>query len=213
MTDDRTPTARDRLPVALLLDTSTSMADVLDDVLRGAAAALDVAWGSTLLPVRPQVGIVTTGGTARVTVPLGDPFDPADLDGLTADGPADLDGAIQLLADEVERCTTENLAAGRRTLRPWVLLVSDGRWGSRDVATALDRLHAPPTSPVVHPVGVGAVDETTLARVATDGGIAVDTPGDLDAVLGDLVRELLVLADPSAGHVTAPAGSRPLEGW
>lgn len=116
---------------------------------------------------------------------------------------------MDLLAEEVERLTTDNLRTGQQTLRPWVLLVTDGRWGSRATARAIERLHGPPTQPVVHPVGVGDLDETTLARVATDAGVAVDTTADIDRVLAALVRMVLLHPD----NVHAPPGSRSLEGW
>lgn len=202
-------TDRPRQPVTIVLDTSASMGEFRDELVAATQAALEWAWNSSLLPVRPQIGVIATGGTARVVVHHGEPLDPVDLADLGGEGPADIDGTVQLLADEVERCTTENLRAGHRTLRPWVLLVSDGRWSGPQTATAIDQLHAPPTEPVVHPVGMGEVDETALARVATDGGVAVDTPADLDSVLAELVRSILLHPD----RVPAPAGSRPLEGW
>lgn len=201
--------SEERRPVSIVLDTSDSLRDLRDDLVRASRAALEWAWNSSLLPVRPQVGVVATGGTARLVVRHGTALEPADLDDLGGTGPADVDGVVTLLAEEVERLTEENLRTGHRTLRPWVLLVTDGRWGRRDVASALGRLHAPPTPPVVHPVGVGGVDEPTLARVATDGGVVVDTPDDLDAVLPALVRGVLLHPD----RLGAPPGSRPLEGW
>lgn len=203
-------TERPRRPLTIVLDTSTSMGEVREELVTATRRALEWAWNSTLLPVRPQIGVIATGGTARVLVEHGEPLDPVDLEDLGAEGPADIEGTVALLADEVERCTTDNLRGGHRTLRPWVLLVSDGRWGRRDTATAVDRLHAPPTRPVVYPVGVGEVDETALARVARDAsGIAVDTPADLDGVLAELVRAVLLHPE----DVAAPHGSRSLEGW
>lgn len=200
---------RPRQPITIVLDTSASMGELRDELVAATQAALEWAWNSSLLPVRPQIGVIATGGTARIVVAHGEPLDPVDLDDLGGEGPADIGATVQLLADEVERCTTENLRAGHRTLRPWVLLVSDGRWSGPDTTTAIDALHAPPTEPVVHPVGVGELDETALARVATDDGVAVDTPADLDSVLAELVRSILLHPD----RVPAPAGSRPLEGW
>lgn len=200
---------RPRRPVTIVLDTSDSMADLHDDMVTATRTALEWAWSSSLLPVRPQIGVLATGGTATVVVEHGDALEPVDVRDLGGTGPADIDGTVALLADEVERLTTTNLATGHQTLRPWVLLVTDGRWGRRDTARALDQLHAPPTSPVVHPVGIGDVDETTLARIATDGGVAVDTAADLDTVLPALVRAVLLHPD----HVTPPPGSRALEGW
>lgn len=202
-------TEHPRQPLSLVLDTSSSMADLREELVGATRTALEWAWNSSLLTVRPQIGVIATGGTAQLLVEHGEAFDPVDLDDLGEDGPADIDGAITLLADEVERCTVDNLRTGSRTLRPWVLLVTDGRWGRRDTVAALDRLHAPPTRPIVYPVGVGAVDETTLARVATHGGVAVNTPEDLDAVLAELVRSILL--DPE--QVSAPPGARSLEGW
>ncbi len=204
MTEDRA-----RQPLTIVLDTSDSLAPVRPELVAATRHALEWAWSSTLLPVRPQIGVLATGGTATVVVAHGEPLEPVDLDDLGGTGPADVDGTVDLLASEVERITTENLRTGHRTLRPWVLLVTDGRWGSRDTARALERLHGPPTQPVVHPVGVGDVDETTLARVATDAGVAVDTIADLDRVLPALVR--MVLLHPA--NVSAPPGSRALEGW
>jgi uncharacterized protein YegL len=200
---------RPRQPLTIVLDTSSSMHEFRDHLVTATRSALEWAWNSSLLPVRPQIGVIATGGTARVVVAHGEPLDPVDLDDLGGSGPADIGGTVQLLAGEVERCTTENLRAGHRTLRPWVLLVSDGRWSGPDTTTAIDALHAPPTEPVVHPVGVGELDETALARVATGDGVAVDTPADLDSVLAELVRSILLHPD----RVPAPAGSRPLEGW
>lgn len=202
-------TDRPRQPLTIALDTSASMQTLRDELVRSTRSALEWAWNRSMLPVRPQIGVIATGGSARLVVRHGDALDPVDLDDLGGQGPADIDGMVDLLADEVERCTTENLRAGHRTLRPWVLLVSDGRWSGEDTATAIDRLHAPPTQPVVHPVGVGDVDETALARVATDAGVAVDTPDDLEGVLADLVSSILLHPD----RVPAPPGSRPLEGW
>lgn len=199
----------DRQPLSIVLDTSGSMAPLREELVASTRNALEWAWNSTLLPVRPQIGVIATGGTARVVVEHGEPLDPVDLDDVGQEGPADIEGTVRLLADEVERCTTENLRTGNRTLRPWVLLVSDGRWARRGHEVAVDQLHAPPTRPVVHPVGIGDMDETALARVATDGGVAVDTPADLDRVLAELVRSVLLHPD----RVPAPAGSRPLEGW
>lgn len=203
-------TDRPRRPVTIVLDTSSSMGDLRDDLVAATRQALEWAWNSTLLPVRPQIGVIATGGTARVLVAHGEPLDPGDLGDLGDEGPADIEGTVALLADEVERCTAENLRGGHRTLRPWVLLVSDGRWGRRDTAVAIDRMHAPPTRPVVHPVGVGEVDETALARIARDArGVAVDTPADLDVVLAELVRGVLLHPE----DVAPPHGSRSLEGW
>lgn len=202
-------TQRPRRPVAIVLDTSDSMRELHEDLRAATRDALDLAWSSTLLPVVPQVGVVATGGSARLVVAHGDPLEPVDLDDLGGAGAADVEGTVRLLADEVERLTTQNLQAGRRTLRPWVLLVTDGRWGRRDPATALTTLHGPPTSPVVHPVGVGDVDEPTLARVATGGGVVVDSVADLAQVLPALLRGILVHPD----RVGAPVGSRLLEGW
>lgn len=198
-----------RQPLTIVLDTSRSMAGVRDQLVTATRTALEWAWNSSLLPVRPQVGVIATGGAATLVVEHGEALDPVDLDDLGGEGPADIDGTVELLASEIERLTAANLRNGHRTLRPWVLLVTDGRWGRRDTAMAIDRLHAPPTEPVVHPVGVGDVDETALARVATSDGVAVDTPEDLDAVLPELVRSVLVHPD----RVPAPSGSRALEGW
>lgn len=200
---------RPRRPVTIVLDTSSSLATHHEALRRAATAALERAWDSSLLPVRPQVGVVATGGSARVVLRHGDVLEPSDLDDLGGAGPADLDGAVRLVADEVERLTSENLRTGATTLAPWLLLVTDGRWGRRDVATTLARLHAPPTPPVVWPVGVGDVDEPTLARVATHGGVVVDTVDDLDAVVPALLRGVLLHPD----RVGAPPGSRALEGW
>lgn len=202
-------TDRPRQPLTIVLDTSASMQALRGELVDATRTALEWTWNRSMLPARPQVGVIATGGSARLVVRHGEALDPVDLDDLGGEGPADIDGTVDLLADEVERCTTENLRAGHRTLRPWVLLVSDGRWGRRDTATVIDRLHAPPTEPVVHPVGVGDVDETTLARVATGTGIAVDTPDDLESVLAELVSSVLLHPE----RVPAPPGSRPLEGW
>lgn len=202
-------TERPRRPLSIVLDTSSSMGSLRDELVSATRSALEWAWNSTLLPVRPQIGVLATGGTAHVLVAHGEPLDPVDLDDLGDEGPADIEGTVTLLAAEVERCTAENLQGGHQTLRPWVLLVTDGRWGARDTEDALERLHAPPTQPVVHPVGVGDVDETTLARVANGGGVAVDTPADLDGVLPELVRSILLHPE----RIPAPAGSRSLEGW
>lgn len=204
MTEDRP-----RQPLTIVLDTSDSMAALRDDLVTATRTALEWAWNSSLLPVRPQIGVIATGGTATLVVEHGEPLEPVDLDDLGGSGPADVDGTVDLLAAEVERITADNLRTGQRTLRPWVLLVTDGRWGRRDPARALNRLHGPPTQPVVHPVGVGDVDEPTLARVATSAGVAVDTTADLDGVLPALVRMVLLHPD----NVSAPPGSRPLEGW
>lgn len=200
---------RSRQPLTIVLDTSASMHGVHDELVRATRHALEWAWNSSLLPVRPQIGVIATGGAASLVVEHGEPLAPVDLDDLGSSGPADIDGTVDLLAAEVERLTAANLRSGHRTLRPWVLLVSDGRWGRRDTARALERLQAPPTRPVVHPVGIGTVDETTLARVATGAGVTVDTAADLDAVLPALVRMVLLHPD----NVHAPRGSHPLEGW
>lgn len=200
---------RPRQPLTIVLDTSRSMADNREALVGATRTALEWAWNSSLLPVRPQVGVVATGGTATLVVQHGEALDPVDLDDLGGEGPADIDGTVDLLASEIERVTSANLRNGHRTLRPWVLLVTDGRWSGDDTATAIERLQAPPTQPVVHPVGIGDVDETALARIATSEGVAVDTVADLDAVLPELVRSILVHPD----RVPAPAGSRPLEGW
>lgn len=202
-------TDRPRRPLTIVLDTSDSMAALHDDLVGATQSAIEWAWNSSLLPVRPQIGVIVTGGTAELVVEHGEALEPVDLDDLGGTGPADVDGVVTLLAAEVERLTTSNLAAGIRTLQPWVLLVTDGRWGTERAAGALGRLHGPPTSPVVHPVGVGDLDETALARIATTTGVAVDTPADLDAVLPALVRAVLLHPD----NVSAPPGSRPLEGW
>ncbi len=200
---------RARQPLTIVLDTSDSLGDLRDDLVAATRQALEWAWNSSLLPVRPQIGVLATGGAATVVVEHGEPLEPVDLEDLGGTGPADIDGTVDLLADEVERITAENLRTGHRTLRPWVLLVTDGRWGSRVTGRAIERLHGPPTQPVVHPVGVGDVDETTLARVATDAGVAVDTTADIDRVLSALVRMVLLHPD----NVHAPPGSRALEGW
>lgn len=202
-------TDRPRQPLTIVLDTSASMADLRDTLVGATRTALEWAWSSSLLPVRAQVGVIATGGTATLVVEHGEPLDPVDLGDLGGDGPADIRGMVDLLAHEVERITAANLRTGHQTLPPWVLLVTDGRWGRRDTSMAIAQLHAPPTPPAVHPVGVGKVDETALARVATAGGVAVDTPADLDAVLAELVRSILVHPE----RVPAPPGSRPLEGW
>lgn len=204
MTEDRA-----RQPVTIVLDTSDSLAEVRPDLVAATQRALEWAWNSTLLPVRPQIGVVATGGTATLVIGHGEPLEPVELDDLGGTGPADIDGTVDLLATEIERLTTENLRTGHRTLQPWVLLVTDGRWGARGTTRAVARLHEPPTQPVVHPVGVGDVDETTLARIATGDGVAVDTTADLDRVLPALVR--MVLLHPE--NVSAPPGSRSLEGW
>lgn len=204
MTEDRP-----RQPLTIVLDTSHSMADLRDAVVDATRTALEWAWNSSLLPVRPQIGVIATGGTATLVVEHGEPLDPVDLDDLGGEGPADIEGTVDLLASEVERITAENLRHGTRTLRPWVLLVTDGRWSGEETALAIQRLQGPPTPPVVHPVGIGELDETALARVATDGGVAVDTVADLDAVLPELVRSVLVHPD----WVPPPNGSRALEGW
>lgn len=200
---------RPRQPLTIVLDTSTSMETHREAVTDATRTALDWAWTSTLLPVRPQVGVIATGGTATLVVPHGDPLEPGDLSDLGGSGPADIAGTVDVLAHEVERVTAENLRAGHRTLRPWVLLVTDGRWVGDDSAHAVRQLHDPPTEPVVHPVGVGRVDETALALAATGAGVVVDTIDDLDAVLSELVRSVLVHPD----RVPPPRGSRPLEGW
>ena len=201
---------RARQPLTIVLDTSDSLADVRDDLVAATRTALEWAWNSSLLPVRPQIGVIATGGTATLVVEHGEPLEPVDLDDLGGRGPADIDGTVDLLAAEVERITAENLRTGHRTLRPWVLLVTDGRWSGADTARAIARLQEPPTRPVVHPVGVGDMDETALARVATDTtGVAVDTTADIDHVLAALVRTVLL----HPGNVTAPRGSRHLEGW
>ena len=200
---------RARQPLTIVLDTSDSLAELRDDLVTATRAALEWAWNSSLLPVRPQIGVLATGGTATLVVEHGEPLEPVDLDDLGGSGSADIDGTIDLLADEVERITAENLRTGHRTLRPWVLLVTDGRWSGPDTARAIERLHGPPTQPVVHPVGVGDADETALARIATSAGIAVDTTADLDQVLPALVRMVLLHPD----NVAPPRGSRALEGW
>ena len=150
---------RSRQPLTIVLDTSSSMQDVHDELVGATRHALEWAWNSSLLPVRPQIGVIATGGAASLVVEHGEPLAPVDLDDLGSRGPADIDGTVDLLATEVERVTAANLRSGHRTLRPWVLLVSDGRWGRRDTARALERLQAPPTRPIVHPVGVGRVDD------------------------------------------------------
>lgn len=204
MTEDRP-----RQPLTIVLDTSRSMADLRDALVGATRSALEWAWNSSLLPVRPQIGVIATGGTATLVVEHGEPLDPVDLDDLGGEGPADIDGTVELLGSEVERITAANLRHGVRTLQPWVLLVTDGRWSGEETALAIQRLQGPPTPPIVHPVGVGDVDETALARVATTGGVAVDTVEDLDAVLPELVRSILVHPE----RVPPPNGSRSLEGW
>lgn len=205
------------LPVTLVIDTSASMEPVLAQLHAAVTAALDEAWGTLHAMDTTRLGVITAGGTASVAVPLGPPVDPGSLPAFTGDGLADIAGAIDLLGSEMERVTTANLAHGRRTLRPWVLLVTDGRWERGDAASAIERLHAPPTRPVVCPVGIGDVDETTLARLATEVGFVVDTPDDLPSGLRELLGAVLAQAgSPTPDQLVTPdtpTGSRPLEGW
>ncbi len=213
MTDHTTaPT----LPIALVIDTSASMGPVLPQLHAGVVAALDEAWGTLHALHTTRVGVITAGGEAQIAVELGPPVDPGSLPELRADGLADVAGAIDLVGSEMERVMSANLDRGRRTLRPWVLLVTDGRWERGDAATAIERLHAPPTRPVVCPVGVGDVDETTLARLATEVGFAVDTPDDLPTALRELLRAVLLQAVSDTPEVVVtpqpPTGTRQLEG-
>ncbi len=205
------------LPVWLVVDTSASMAPYTEALHGGVTAALDEAWGTLHALHTTRLGVLTAGEEAAVVLPLGAPVEPGTLGGFTAHGRADMAGLIGLLGVETERLTMANLERGRRTLRPWVLLLTDGRWDRADAAVAIDRLHAPPTQPTVCPLGVGAVDETTLVRVGTDLGFVIDTPDDLPGAMAELMRAILAQADSlqpdGVPSVPSLPGARPLEGW
>ena len=213
MTAPTTP--RTRVPVLLTVDVSSSMAPLLDTIEEAVTAALDAAWSAAVEPVDALVGVITVGSEASLARSLGPVAEPGEVAVIAGEGTADIDGAIDLMASEHERVTVDDLAGATRLARPWVLFVTDGRWARGDVDAAIARLHGPPTPPIVHPVGVGDVDETALARLATHGGVVVGTPADLSGTLRQLVTDLVrrTAAGASDWELDAPPGTRHLEGW
>jgi uncharacterized protein YegL len=205
------------LPVWVVVDTSASMTRHADALHAGVTAALDVAWGTLHAMQTTRIGVLTAGESAAVALPLAPPVEPGNLGRFRTGGRSDMSGLIELLGAETERVVRANLAVGRRTLEPWVLLLSDGRWDRSDAVVAVERLHAPPTRPTVCPLGVGDMDEITLARVGRGGGFAVNTPDDLPTAMGELMRAILAQAGSETPaqlpQITSLTGARPLEGW
>lgn len=208
MSERRHDGDRERLLV-LLVDTSASMTPVVE-ALRGAVrTAVDSLSSEPLTPHALAVAVVAAGSPARVVHRNALRSQPSDGVDLEIDGDLDLPGALGLLTELVEEHSTTSLTAGHGPARPWVVVLTDGRWGDRAVRHARDALQTPPTRPDVLTVGVADVDETALGVLATTGALVVDSVEDLEPVLLDVVRQVAMGAEPSA--VTVPPGSRALQ--
>ncbi len=118
-----------RCPIAILLDTSGSMAgEPITEVQRGLRQMLRDIAADDLASLRVEPSIYTFGGTVCNISPFGTPIDvaAADLPPLVAGGETPLGGAVrQAVADIEARCRLyqANAVPG---YKPWVCILTDG---------------------------------------------------------------------------------------
>ncbi|MEI8244533.1 MAG: VWA domain-containing protein [Lentisphaerota bacterium] len=117
-----------RCPVALLLDTSYSMAGAAIEELKAALAQFlretseDEAAGMSV-----ELSVITFGGTVDVAMPFAAI---ADVDhetpDLVADGATPMGGAIQMGLDALSRRRQLYQSKGVAAYKPWLVLMTDG---------------------------------------------------------------------------------------
>jgi uncharacterized protein YegL len=156
-----------RVPVALVLDTSTSMqgAPIAElergvEVFREAVAADEVARAAV------ELAVVTFGPTrlARDFAPIDDHALPA----LAANGDTPMGNAVLLALDALERRKAEYRGAGVDYYQPWLVLMTDGQpTDSIDAAAARTTALVQARKVTVFPIGIGAgADLAVLARLS-----------------------------------------------
>ena len=159
-----------RCPVALVLDTSKSMAGApIDELNKGVAAfRADVA-DDDLAALRIEVALITFGGTIAVpqAFATADRFDPPPL---TAAGKTPLGGALEVALDLIDRRKAAYRRYGVPYYRPWLFLISDGAPTDGDrchlMAKRIWRAEAERKLRFLA-VGVEGADFALLGRLAT----------------------------------------------
>lgn len=157
-----------RCPVALVLDTSKSMAGApIAELNAGVAAFRQDVLRDDLAALRVEVAMITFGG--RIAVPPGfvtlDRFAPPVL---AAEGDTPLGGALEVALDLVEQRKAAYRRHGIPYYRPWVFLVTDGaptdgqRWRA-----AAERIHREEAERRISffAVGVETADFALLGRL------------------------------------------------
>lgn len=178
-----TPLAGEDLAVALVVDTSGSMAGAPLEAAKAAASTFLSA-----LPAQARVAVVGFGAVPRVASPL------------TGDHAA-LSAALAGLVAEGETALYDAVAVGLQQLPPGtaarrhVVVLSDG--GDTASATGIDAVAAHVTASGVgaHVVELATADSNhaaleQLARAGGGGVVAASDPGGLTAVYESLARGL-----------------------
>ena len=115
-----------RCPVALVLDTSKSMAGApIAELNDGIAAFRAEIASDDVAALRIEVALITFGGAIAVPQAFAtiDRFDPAPL---TAAGKTPLGGALEVALDLIDRRKDAYRRHGVPYYRPWLFLISDG---------------------------------------------------------------------------------------
>lgn len=156
-----------RCACALLLDTSESMEEAMDELHDAVSAFHDALLADPLASKRVELAVVQFGGFVHVH----DDFVTADkfiLPDLEADGDTPMGEAIERGLDLVRRRKNLYREHGVPHFRPWVLMLTDG--APTDDWTRAARLVADleaSRSVVFYAVGVRGADFETLTNIST----------------------------------------------
>lgn len=204
-----------RTPCALVLDRSSSMAGrPIDELNRGLRRFAEDAKEDAYARKRCEVTVVSFGGQAQVDSPFCEvrDFDPPEL---LAAGGTPMADALALAVAGLEQRKKQYRAAGIEYMRPWLILMTDGKpTDTRDYfeetvahLNALERKQ----SLMVFPIAVG--DDADLAALAKTSiarqPVKLRDVGSFVEFFAWLAASLSVTSQSVSGQVPLP----PLDGW
>lgn len=194
------------LPVYLLLDTSASMHEEIEQLNHELASFIDEVLLNPVLADRIRLSVISFGSNATVVLEAANLVDqiPA-LPRLVASGSTSYRQAFARLEWAIRSDNHRFAKEGARTHRPLVFFLTDGTPDQEDWRTALADLKAS-ARPTICAMGLRDVNSSLLSEIATsDGTASLLSPGAfgpsqvLRGFFEAMTRSVLVSTDLSFG--------------
>lgn len=161
-----------RVPIALCLDTSYSMAgDPISELSEGVKTSYASIFDDEVARFSAEIAIVTFGGEARLRAEFG-PVERRPEIAWSASGRTPMGEAVRLAMNELDSRKRHYRSAGVDYFQPWLVLMTDGM-PTDDWEEIADKVAGMVANKrlTVFPIGIGEdVDMSVLERFSPDRG-------------------------------------------
>ena len=209
-----------RLPVYIVVDTSSSLMGQIDQINGAIAELFDALRSDPLVASSMSVAIVQFDDEAYEVLALSNVRDVDTPPELLVGGRTELGSAFRLVRRLIVRDVAALKADGQRVYRPLLFLVTDGSPSGDDWRAALLDIQRPQfrEGPTIVAFGIGSVDPDILREIGAGGGSAFMVSAELDtgAAIRSIFDGLAAMFKSTVQSSISPHGRSYIsvpEGW